>query len=608
MMIKNIIIGLLLFFVLAFTRANASECAIDDGYYWKHINTGSSYNWGTCPNWDSCTATQKEVTVCWAQSGSIYVKVEVYSKTFIPTCEIEGEDFNTTSGQCEAPPIPTCYEPEVLFDINGTLVCDVPDSDNDGYPDHEDAFPLDSTEHDDTDNDGIGDNADTDDDNDGYSDDQEILLGTDSLDSSSNGSDQGAMPDGGGSNGGGGGTDDLGSNTSQCSTTCGSQYSICVDISDQYAGIPTYEMAWQDCSTCKSFTGKYYGSCPGVDLRDLCKGVTLGLHEEFNNDCTTSCVDGYERGGLFDDCTVKIELPNDCDHDYIDSKTSYTFQGIKANYIVCRNEISVYGGGMGFQWPMSNCDEGDYACYYDNDGDESTDDSLTDRNTTTNDLNGSVIIDDTNIVNGLTNITTRIDRTNSSLSLIDESINHQTSTLGSKLDAITSKTGEGTNNVREAVNSANRDLGSKLLAIESAINNKPLGDTDMTATNDLLTEIKDEIQTDRTADEADINNGYSEISTAADTAISSYTSMFSTIDSTIKGLTPPNLNVSGSCSGLTFSVFGATANLSSGIDSMLVYLRSIVMLILNLYFTVLIIKLAVLAFNDVTKRIQWLFI
>ena len=44
------------------------------------------------------------------------------------------------------------------------------DSDQDGYPDSNDAFPQDPTEWFDTDNDGIGNNADTDDDGDGYLD------------------------------------------------------------------------------------------------------------------------------------------------------------------------------------------------------------------------------------------------------------------------------------------------------------------------------------------------------------------------------------------------------------------------------------------------------
>ncbi|MBQ4913918.1 BspA family leucine-rich repeat surface protein [Maribacter sp. MMG018] len=49
------------------------------------------------------------------------------------------------------------------------------DSDNDGTPDSEDAFPLDADEDTDTDNDGTGDNADTDDDNDGTLDTEDAF-------------------------------------------------------------------------------------------------------------------------------------------------------------------------------------------------------------------------------------------------------------------------------------------------------------------------------------------------------------------------------------------------------------------------------------------------
>jgi hypothetical protein len=45
-----------------------------------------------------------------------------------------------------------------------------PDSDGDGVPDKDDAFPNDPNEHKDSDGDGIGDNADNDDDNDGVLD------------------------------------------------------------------------------------------------------------------------------------------------------------------------------------------------------------------------------------------------------------------------------------------------------------------------------------------------------------------------------------------------------------------------------------------------------
>jgi alpha-tubulin suppressor-like RCC1 family protein len=54
------------------------------------------------------------------------------------------------------------------------------DDDGDNVTDSSDAFPLDGTEWEDTDGDGIGNNADTDDDNDGLSDSAELGLGTNS--------------------------------------------------------------------------------------------------------------------------------------------------------------------------------------------------------------------------------------------------------------------------------------------------------------------------------------------------------------------------------------------------------------------------------------------
>ena len=59
------------------------------------------------------------------------------------------------------------------------------DGDGDGVKDSLDAFPLDSSETLDTDSDGIGNNADTDDDNDGYTDAEEITNGTDPIDANS---------------------------------------------------------------------------------------------------------------------------------------------------------------------------------------------------------------------------------------------------------------------------------------------------------------------------------------------------------------------------------------------------------------------------------------
>ena len=59
------------------------------------------------------------------------------------------------------------------------------DSDEDGVDDDDDAFPDDSTEWADTDGDGVGDNADTDDDDDGWSDQDEVVCGSQLLDSDS---------------------------------------------------------------------------------------------------------------------------------------------------------------------------------------------------------------------------------------------------------------------------------------------------------------------------------------------------------------------------------------------------------------------------------------
>ena len=59
------------------------------------------------------------------------------------------------------------------------------DSDGDSFVDNVDAFPLDPEEWADNDQDGIGDNADTDDDNDNYSDEIELIAGTLPLDDTS---------------------------------------------------------------------------------------------------------------------------------------------------------------------------------------------------------------------------------------------------------------------------------------------------------------------------------------------------------------------------------------------------------------------------------------
>ena len=74
-----------------------------------------------------------------------------------------------------------------IIDFDGDGISDSYDSDddNDGYVDRLDAFPFDSTEHLDTDEDSLGNNTDTDDDGDGISDADELVNGTDPLNSDS---------------------------------------------------------------------------------------------------------------------------------------------------------------------------------------------------------------------------------------------------------------------------------------------------------------------------------------------------------------------------------------------------------------------------------------
>jgi len=70
-------------------------------------------------------------------------------------------------------------------DTDGDQVCDLidQDDDGDGTLDSLDSFPLNENESADSDGDGMGDESDDDDDNDGWTDDQEVLCGTDPLSS-----------------------------------------------------------------------------------------------------------------------------------------------------------------------------------------------------------------------------------------------------------------------------------------------------------------------------------------------------------------------------------------------------------------------------------------
>ena len=74
---------------------------------------------------------------------------------------------------------------QINLNSDGSPTSVNPDLDGDGVLNENDAFPNDPTEQVDTDGDGIGNNADTDDDGDHHSDEVENTYGTDPLDPSS---------------------------------------------------------------------------------------------------------------------------------------------------------------------------------------------------------------------------------------------------------------------------------------------------------------------------------------------------------------------------------------------------------------------------------------
>ena len=91
---------------------------------------------------------------------------------------------NSACADCEGVPNGDAVIDACGVCTNDPSSCGI-DSDEDGVDDDDDAFPDDSTEWSDTDGDGVGDNADTDDDDDGWSDQDEVVCGSELLDSGS---------------------------------------------------------------------------------------------------------------------------------------------------------------------------------------------------------------------------------------------------------------------------------------------------------------------------------------------------------------------------------------------------------------------------------------
>ena len=98
--------------------------------------------------------------------------------------DTDGDGYsNVDETSCDSDPLNSSSTPS---DLDGDFVpdCIDTDKDGDGYENTNDLFPLDKSEWIDSDNDGIGDNADEDDDNDNWLDSDELECGTDPLDSS----------------------------------------------------------------------------------------------------------------------------------------------------------------------------------------------------------------------------------------------------------------------------------------------------------------------------------------------------------------------------------------------------------------------------------------
>ena len=208
------------------------------------------------------------------------------------------------------------------------------DDDNDGTPDTEDAFPEDPDETTDTDNDGSGNNVDPDDDGDGITDQEEQIDGTDPLDSDSDDdgiSDQQEQIDG---------TDPLSDNSPGVNNDPDLAPNICSDCPQK---IPGYDIFIAGTSEVEGAVYWVNGQKNAIDVNSFASDITVDNGKVF--------VSGYTYGStakyweINGQNIIQNDLPG--------------FEGEAQSIVVKDN--SVYVGGY-----YSHADgiSGAYGCYW----------------------------------------------------------------------------------------------------------------------------------------------------------------------------------------------------------------------------------------------------
>ena len=120
--------------------------------------------------WSTCTLTEERGVICWGGYGEAGLDEYSYLAALPPSdlmYDQDGDGVTSQYGQDAFPDDPNEWEDTDNDGVGNNADLD---DDNDGVSDSFDSFPLDASESQDTDGDGIGNNADADDDNDGVLD------------------------------------------------------------------------------------------------------------------------------------------------------------------------------------------------------------------------------------------------------------------------------------------------------------------------------------------------------------------------------------------------------------------------------------------------------